>query len=127
MDENPYQSPATEVNREDPPQSRAGQRVAKAIGTAVGTLGLVTLVYGAVAFWLIQSLPPNSGMSGRLPSLYVMGAGIVLVLGGLAARDLRLAGRTRRQDGPSKAIPTGVGMLVLLVIIIALVVAISRS
>lgn len=50
-------------------------RLSQAVGTGILITGLMALAHGAVAFWLISSLPPNGGAQGRLPSLYVMGGG----------------------------------------------------
>ena len=95
MNTNPYATPTAGDQR---PQDRKGHRVARAIGTAILAAGLVVLTYGAVAFWLIKSLPPNGGSSGRLPSLYVIGAGIIAAIIGMAVRDLRWAGRAKKHD-----------------------------
>jgi len=53
-------------------------------------MGVATSAYGAVAFWILHSLPPNGGGSGRLPSLYVLVGGMAAMLLGLVIRDLRL-------------------------------------
>ena len=124
MNTNPYATPAAPDHQ---PQDGSGRRLARAIGTAILAAGLVVLAYGAVAFWLIKSLPPNGGPNGRLPSLYMMGAGIIGAIIGMVVRDLRLAGRAKKHDGsPPKAIPTSVGMLVLLAIVIAVIVVIAN-
>ena len=120
-DSNPYASPT-----EGKAATKSGSGWNK-VGTAVLVVGLATLAYGAVAFWIVQSLPPNGGASGRLPSLYVMGAGIALSLLGLTALGFRWSGKENPTgDTPRKAIPTSVGILVLLAIIIAVIVAISQ-
>jgi hypothetical protein len=99
----------------------------KAIGTVILLVGLTVLVYGAVAFWLINSLPPNGGASGRLPSLYVMGAGMVVALTGLVVRDL---GGRNKKDKPAgevnKVIPTRYGLLLILGIVIIFFVVVSQ-
>jgi len=100
------------------------RRIAKMVGTAVLGVGLAVLAYGAVAFWLIQALPPNS-VGSRLPSLYVMAAGIVVSLAGLVLRGFD-RNDNRATDAPKKGIPTSLGILVLLAIIIAAIVAISQ-
>ncbi len=87
------------------------RRFLRTIGTGILGVGLTLLSYGAVGCWLIKSLPPISLGSGRLPSLYVMGVGIVLTVIGLATRDLRVS----RSAGKSeKEIPTSYGVLGLL-------------
>ncbi len=122
MDTNPYAAPSAP---DESPPSGERRRVARAIGTAILAAGLVVLTYGAVAFWVIRSLPPNGGPSGRLPSLYVMGVGILAVIIGLAVRGSRSARQAEEPDGP-KTIPTSMGILVLLAMVIAAIVAISR-
>ena len=89
---------------------------------AVLATGLVVLAYGAVGFWIINTLPPNGGASGRLPSLYVMGAGIVLSVVGLVARDFR-DGRISQED--TQGIPASYGILGLVAILIILFFVIS--
>jgi uncharacterized membrane protein len=96
------------------------------VGTGILILGLLVLAYGAVAFWLINSLPPNGGAQGRLPSLYVMGGGIVGVLIGLAMRVQRSErGSSAAPRGAGDHIPTryGIALLVGIVIVFILVVA----
>ena len=82
------------------------------------------LTYGATAFWLINSLPPNSGDS-RLPSLYVMGLGFVITMAGLAIRSLR-SDPNKPTSLDEKAIPTRYGMIGLVAIIALLIFIISR-
>jgi len=98
------------------------------IGSVVFLTGLTVLTYGAIALWLIQSLPPNGGPSGRLPSLYVMGTGIVAVLIGLAVRDLRLGKKETDSAKPAtKSIPASWGILILVLIIAIFVVLVSQQ
>jgi hypothetical protein len=115
MSGNPYESPSSDLSAQRP----SGQGSFNAIGTAILIAGLAVLIYGAVAFWIIPSLPPNDATS-RLPSLYVMSAGIVTALVGLTFKGL--------QGKPTKkgAIPTSIGIIVLLAIVIAFFVAVSR-
>jgi hypothetical protein len=123
MDPNPYATPTAS----DPKPPDSNRRIARGIGTAILAAGLVVLAYGAVAFWLVQSLPPNGGASGRLPSLYVMGVGILGAIIGMVVRDVRLAGPARQPDGSSrKGVPTSVGILILLAIVIAAIVVIAQ-
>ena len=101
--------------------------VSRKIGTAILVLGLLILTYGAVGFWLINTLPPNGGAYGRLPSLYVTGVGIVVSVVGLAARGLRFGREDNRSsEGSRKGIPTIYGILGLVAILIILVFVISR-
>jgi len=116
MDANPYESPSCDVSAR---KGLSGQGIVNAIGTVILIAGLAVLTYGAVAFWIIPSLPPNDAAS-RLPSLYVMGAGIVTALVGLTFKSLQ--GKSTKKG----AIPTSVGVIVLLAIIIAFFVAVSR-
>lgn len=125
MATNPYAPPTSE---DDGPPKGPGRRVAKTVGAVILAAGLICLLYGAVAFWLVQTLPPNGGPTGRLPSVYVMGTGMVIAMIGLAVRDLRLAGGAKQQDGtPSKGIPTGVGLLLIAAMVLALIIAVSLS
>jgi hypothetical protein len=116
MNANPHESPSSDVPARKVP---SGQHIVNATGTAILIAGLAVLIYGAVAFWIIPSLPPNDA-SSRLPSLYVMGAGIITALVGLTFKSLQ--GKSTKKG----AIPTSVGVLVLLAIIIAFFVAVSR-
>lgn len=126
MSTNPYTSPSSCDNETQDRHGKAGG-AAKTIGAAIAVVGLAVLAYGAVAFWLLQFLPRNGGPNGRLPSLYVIFAGIAAVLVGMVVRGVRLPGNLRGGDDPSrKAIPTGIGMLLLVAIVIALIVAIAR-
>ncbi len=112
-DENPYKTPEDIASPSSPQRN-----LLKAAGTAVVFVGLAVLAYGAIAFWLINSLPPNGGANGRLPSLYVMGVGIIVVVIGLIARDLRLGRKSGgTADVPKKGIPTSYGVLLLLVLV----------
>ncbi|MEM1213066.1 MAG: hypothetical protein AAGI68_12310 [Planctomycetota bacterium] len=61
----------------------------KVVFTAVLVIGALTTVYGALAFFVLQALPPN-GSGSRLPSLYVMFAGMGGMLAGAVGRNLRL-------------------------------------
>jgi hypothetical protein len=93
-------------------------------GMAILGAGLAILAYGAVGFWLINTLPPNGGANGRLPSLYVMGAGMVVAVVGLVVRDIRAGGES--QEGARRGIPASYGILGLLAILIILFLVISR-
>ena len=59
-------------------------------GTAILLLSAFVTAYGAVAFFLINSLPPNGGGYGRLPSLYVFLGGMGGMLLGVTIRRLHL-------------------------------------
>jgi hypothetical protein len=124
MSVNPYQSPLGDEAR----KQASGPAFLKGVGTAVLVGGLATLAYGALAFWVFISLPPNGGASGRLPSLYMMGVGIAITLVGLTVRGLGAAGGTQTAGahGAHKPIPAGIGIVVLVAIIIAVFVVISR-
>src|SRR5262245_35768319 len=116
MEQNPYEAPANEVSAK---KGLSGQGVVKVVGTVILIAGLAVLVYGAVAFWIVPSLPPNDAAS-RLPSVYVMGAGIVTALVGLTVKSLQ--GKSTKKG----AIPTSVGFIMLLAIIIAFFFVVSR-
>lgn len=120
--DNPYEPPQEEMDAASPavPPLRK-------IGTTILLIGLATLAYGAIACWLLQRLPPNGGGQGRLPSVYMMGIGIVIVLVGLVVRDLRVGRKAKRTgDESRKGIPTSYGILILLAIVIVFVVVISQ-
>jgi hypothetical protein len=128
MDTNPFVSPASQ---DDPSQNGgnagAARQILRAIGTWILNVGLAALAYGALAFWIIPILPPNGGVNGRLPSLFVMLAGIVATLVGMVLRGVQLPWRPSGQRTPTrKALPTSVGFLLILAIVIAVIVAISR-
>jgi len=65
----------------------------KKIFTAVLIVTMLATAYGAVAFFLVQTLPPNGGTNGRLPSLYIMLGGIVGMLVGAAGRNFKVSSR----------------------------------
>jgi hypothetical protein len=102
--------------------------MSKIIGTLVLAAGLICLAHGAVGFWVIKSLPPNGGASGRLPSLYVMGAGISVAFVGLTVRGLRFSKNDGKSDKASpKGIPTLYGIIILFGILALLIFVISRQ
>src|SRR4051812_45357860 len=113
MAENPYESPQAA-----PESRRSSFAIANSAATTIVVLGLAALAYGALGFWIVPALPPNSGWSGRLPSLYVMGGGMLAAVAGLATKSL--AAPTAAKG----AVPTGVGLLVIAAVI-ALIVAIA--
>lgn len=119
MNENPYDSPRTESIHLP---SRFELR--RKVGTGVLVIGLGTLAYGAIAFWIIPSLPPNEFTTGRFNSLYVLGAGMIISLCGLAIRETRLKSRPVA-DSPDSGISTGVGLLVLLIVVIVFIIGFS--
>lgn len=101
--------------------------VLRKIGTAVFAVGLLILADGAVGFWLINALPPNGGASGRLPSLYILGAGMIVTLLGLALRGIPSAWQKDPTDPASKkSIPTSYGLLLILTILLVVIFLISR-
>ncbi|MEM6391814.1 MAG: hypothetical protein AAF797_03490 [Planctomycetota bacterium] len=61
----------------------------KFVFTAVLVTGALATVYGALAFFVLQALPPN-GSGSRLPSLYVMFTGMGVMLVGAVGRNFRL-------------------------------------
>ncbi|MBN1854101.1 MAG: hypothetical protein JW829_15345 [Pirellulales bacterium] len=120
--ENPFKTP-----KEDPAAATSARSFSKTLGTGIVLVGLAVIAYGAVAFWLIQSLPPNGGGNGRLPSLYVMGLGIVVAVVGLVARDLRVGRKAKQPSGETrKGIPTGYGILFLLAILVIFFLVVSQ-
>ncbi len=119
MNENPYDSPKPDANY---PASRLGMR--RKVGTGVLVVGIATLAYGAIAFWIIPALPPNELTTGRFNSLYVLGAGMITSLIGLAIRETRIRSKVTA-DSAGKGISTGVGLLVLFVVVIIFIVAFS--
>ena len=90
-------------------EPRQTQGVRKKYGTAILGAGIAVLAYGAVGFWIIKTLPPNGGPTGRLPSLYAMGGGILITIAGLVMRDYR--GGSKSQEGVRGKIPTSYGIL----------------
>lgn len=126
MNENPYQTPSSDPQAPNPPHqsssktgNSSGMGAVAKIGAGVLILGLMVLAYGAVGFWLINNLPPNGGAQGRLPSLYVMGIGIVLSTIGLSIRGFRLSQNDNEASrGASKGVPSSVGILILIAILV---------
>ncbi|AMV34945.1 hypothetical protein VN12_22655 [Pirellula sp. SH-Sr6A] len=107
--------------------SKNNRSATRSIGTGLFLTGLAILAYGAIAFWIIKSLPPNGGPTGRLPSLYVIGVGIVAVLAGLAVRDLRTRHKNSvSTEGEKKSIPTSVGLLILALMLVLFFVVVSQ-
>lgn len=127
--ENPYAPPSDREQRSpDSTGLGAARGVARTVGTVILVAGLGVVGYGAVAFWCVPWLPPNGGPTGRLPSLYVVFAGIAASVVGLIVRDVRWAGPASSQAGSSrKGIPTSVGVLLLVAIVAGLIVAIALS
>src|SRR5262245_25130696 len=97
--------------------------VRRKVGMGILAAGLAILAYGAVGFWVINALPPNGGASGRLPSIYIMGAGIVVAVVGLAVRDFR-GGKS--QEGSKQGIPAIYGIFGIVAMLIVLNFVISR-
>jgi hypothetical protein len=58
-------------------------------GKVILILGLIATGYGALDFFVIVSLPPNDPLNGRLPSLYLILAGIPAMLIGLFLGSVR--------------------------------------
>lgn len=65
----------------------------KKIFTTLLIATILVTAYGAVAFFLVQTLPPNGGTNGRLPSLYIMLGGIIGMLVGAAGRNFKMSSR----------------------------------
>jgi hypothetical protein len=63
--------------------------VLRGFGTVVLIIGAATTVYAAIAFFLIASLPPNNTET-RLPSLYLLFAGMLVLFTGIVVRNFRL-------------------------------------
>jgi hypothetical protein len=59
-------------------------------GNGILWISVVVAAYGALAFFLITSLPPNGEAHGRLPSLYILFGGISGMFMGIAFGGLRL-------------------------------------
>ena len=45
-------------------------------GNGILLISAIVAMYGALAFFLINGLPPNGEAHGRLPSLYILFGGI---------------------------------------------------
>lgn len=116
----PYRSETSEPHENGSPTLRGK------IGLLVLGVGLVVLAYGAVAFWVMPSLPPNGGASGRLPSLYLMGGGIVSVVLGLAIRGLNTNGQGDTQKTGKGSVSPLVGILILFAILAAFIGVVSQ-
>jgi hypothetical protein len=58
-------------------------------GNLVLLAGAVLTVYAAVAFFLLRDLPPNN-VESRLPSLYLLFTGMLILFMGTAVRNFRL-------------------------------------
>ena len=118
MADNPYESPQAG------PESRRNSSAANNAGTTILVLGLAALAYGALAFWTMPALAPNTGWSGRLPSLYMlpnlymMGGGMLAAVAGSAMKSLAAP------QAEKGAVPTRVGLLVIAAVV-ALIVAMA--
>lgn len=117
MIENPYNSPQPDGSY---PASRLGMH--RKVGTGILVVGLATLAYGAIAFWIFPMLPPNEPTTGRFNSIFVLGAGMITSLGGLAIRETRVRNKVV-SNSTGSGISTGAGLLVLLAAVIGLIVA----
>ena len=60
------------------------------IFTTVLIAAVLVTAYGAIAFFVMQSLPPNGGDSGRLPSLYIILGGLAGMLVGAVGRNFKM-------------------------------------
>jgi len=69
------------------PLTGKGLAKLRTAGTVVLVLGAVVTAYAAVAFFLVNQLPPNGGFSGRLPSLYLLFAGMAGMFVGSVVRN----------------------------------------
>ena len=59
------------------------------LGTGILIIGAALTIYAAIAFFLLKNLPPNNG-TGRLPSFYLLSAGMAVMLVGTVVRNFRL-------------------------------------
>ncbi|WP_461505859.1 hypothetical protein [Rhodopirellula baltica] len=105
----PYESPSVPTESAAPSKSLLGK-----IATGVLTLGLMVLAYGAIAFWVLPFLPPNSESEGRLPSLTVMGVGVLVTVVGLVLRSLTTSKDPEPNVNQPKKIPAMYGVAILL-------------
>ncbi|QDV25899.1 hypothetical protein [Aureliella helgolandensis] len=119
MNTNPYHPPEADTIHAVP-----RFQLRRKFGTGVFVIGIVTLAYGAVAFWIIPSLPPNELSTGRFNSLFVLGAGMIISLCGLAIRDTRVKSKSGA-NSPGSGISTSTGLLVLLIVVIVFIVGFS--
>ncbi|GIW96263.1 MAG: hypothetical protein KatS3mg110_4304 [Pirellulaceae bacterium] len=97
------------------------RQLIRRVGTVVLIVGAVVLSYGAVGYWIIPSLPPNGGAYGRLPSVYVMGVGMVGALLGLVLRGMW--GRAPVKSGSSVSPLIGIALLLAILVIFFFVVS----
>jgi hypothetical protein len=89
MESNPYTPPTSEPSQPSPPPTvRSGLRT---VGTLILVTGVAATVYGVIACFVKQDLPPNGGLNGRLPSIYIMFGGFVVMIVGSTVRDFRRA------------------------------------
>ena len=58
------------------------------IGTIILIAGVVATLYGALAFFVVNDLPPNNQIEGRLPSLYILFAGMATMLLGATVKGM---------------------------------------
>ncbi len=115
-DSNPYETQAGSTSTSP---AKTGLSL---LGRLVLGVGLIALGYGGVAFWLLTNLPPNTTDS-RLPSLYVMGAGVVVTLVGLVLRGIAVPNKT---DSGRTGVPSWLGILILLAILAGFFAVVSR-
>lgn len=65
--------------------------MANKIGTTILVIGILIATYGGIAFFIVNSLPPNGGENGRLPSLYLLLGGMAAMLVGTIVRGLNIS------------------------------------
>lgn len=118
---NPYESPTPAPSPPSPTSKKL-----RLLATCVMVLSLALLAYGAVGFWLVPSLPPNGGVNGRLPSVYVMGVGILATMVGLVLRSLASPTAAEDSSGTKKTFLSRYGLVLLIVIMIVVGFVISR-
>jgi hypothetical protein len=118
----------TDVNPYEGPESdNLSEGLAKKIGTFVATAGVLILGYGALASFVIPTLPPNAAHTGRMNSIYLMAIGAALSLSGLALRDLRLGRKKQRSSSSyTREISTGFGLLVIVSVVIFTAIVIAQ-
>ena len=114
------------TSRDNVRKSSYNRGILQTIGTVILLAGAAILAYGAAGFWLMPTLPPNGGVNGRLPSLYVLAGGMAVAFVGLVVRGFRVGSQNTIRANSRQGIPALYGILALVAILILFIWVVSR-